>query len=195
MHVFFSSTDIFWNICVVDRGTYTCWTWRLLQNQMTNNILQYTISAPSCSARLCYLFTSLPMYLRACGLCSPVQVALQRHSGIWWSLLTGIIKCCASQVYIGQHSITTMLIRTPHQLFEEIMLSEVSACEANWVSFFCFHRIKYDIWPVLSKTHTQAFSWNVSLSCCDGFRLTKQQTSKPHQDLCFLSLAHLLFPP
>lgn len=36
------------------------------------------------------------------------------------------------------HSITTILIRTPQQLFEEIMLSEASVCKANWVAFFIF---------------------------------------------------------
>lgn len=38
----------------------------------------------------------------------------------------------------GRHAIAAVLIRTPQQLFEEIMLSEVSACEANWVAFFVF---------------------------------------------------------
>lgn len=39
---------------------------------------------------------------------------------------------------VGRHSITAMLIRTPQQLFEEIMLSEPSARQANGVAFFAF---------------------------------------------------------
>lgn len=70
---------------------------------------------------------------------------------------------------VAHHSITATLIRVPQQLFEQIMLSEGSACEVIWESFFVFRGLNmtFDLcYPKYAGTF-----W-------DGFELTTQQTIK-----------------
>lgn len=77
------------------------------------------------------------------------------------------------------------------------MLSEVAVCECtNWVAFFVFADLNVTV-DLSHLKHAEGFDrcQNVLPGRCGGFRLTTQQTSRPHRrDLCVTGLACLLFP-
>lgn len=96
---------------------------------------------------------------------------------IWWSSLTGLIVGQSA----GHHLITALLIRTPWQLFEELVLSNVSSLvrQTGWLPFV-FAVFKYDIWPGF-KTRKNLLG-DVNTSCWDavmdlGWQTAENQTS------------------
>lgn len=123
---------------------------------------------------------------RACWAGSPVQPAWQCMGVTTASdeLIDWNNKVMSFRS-VGHQSITATLIRAPQQLFEEIMLSEGSACEVIWEAFFVFRG--------LNMTFDLCYPKYASLFC-DGFGLTTRQTSKLHrQDLCHTGLDCLHF--